>query len=213
LPSGLSLSSSSGEISGTPTQAGSQTITVRVTDSESNTATTSSFTITINAQALTNAAAPTVTATAGVLKSISVNWTAVTNASSYTLKIYAANGTTLLATLNGLTGDSKSITASDYPSIADNTEYKISITAIGSGNFSSSAESSQASVTTNQSFTVTYDELGGSNVADGTFVTGGTVTFPANPLKLGYRFEGWSETNGGTVVSTPYSPGVTQSIT
>jgi uncharacterized repeat protein (TIGR02543 family) len=213
LPSGLSLSSSSGEISGTPTQAGSQTITVRVTDSESNTATTSSFTITINAQTLTNAAAPTVTATTGVLKSISVNWTAVTNAASYTLKIYAANGTTLLATLNGLTGDSKSITASDYPSIADNTEYKISITAIGSGNFSSSAESSQASVTTNQSFTVTYDELGGSTVADGTFVTGGTVTFPANPLKLGYRFEGWSETNGGTVVSTPYSPGVTQSIT
>lgn len=213
LPSGLSLGSASGEISGTPTQAGSQAITVRVTDADSNTATTASFTITINSQTLANAETPTVTATSGVLKSISVSWNAVTSASSYNLKIYAADGTTLLTTLTGLSGVSKVVTASDYPSIADNTEYRISITAIGSGNFATSAESAKVSVTTNQSFTVTYEEKGGSTVADGTFVTGGTVTFPANPIKLGYRFDGWSETDGGAVVTTPYSPGVTQGLT
>lgn len=45
LPSGLTLNSSTGEISGNPTASQSNAITVRVTDNSSATATTSSFTI------------------------------------------------------------------------------------------------------------------------------------------------------------------------
>ena len=47
LPPGVTLNSSTGVISGTPTTAGSYPITVTVTDSDSTQATTSSFTLTI----------------------------------------------------------------------------------------------------------------------------------------------------------------------
>ena len=59
LPTGLSISSSTGTISGTPTQVIDRAITVRVADTASATATTSSFTISIGkaSQTLTIAAA------------------------------------------------------------------------------------------------------------------------------------------------------------
>ena len=47
LPPGLSLNTSSGVISGTPTSAGSSSLAIRVTDSNTSTATTSSFTIAV----------------------------------------------------------------------------------------------------------------------------------------------------------------------
>jgi titin len=48
LPSGLTLNTSTGTISGTPSAVGSQTITITVTDKNGNTATSSAFTIVIN---------------------------------------------------------------------------------------------------------------------------------------------------------------------
>lgn len=66
---------------------------------------------------------------------------------------------------------------------------------------------------TANTYNVTYDEKGGSTVLDGTFITGGAVSFPTSPTRTGYTFGGWSATNGGVAVSTPYSPGVTSNIT
>lgn len=40
--------------------------------------------------------------------------------------------------------------------------------------------------------TLTYDEAGGSAVADGTCSYGGDVVLPANPTKTGYTFGGWN---------------------
>ena len=48
LPSGLTLDTATGVISGTPSAAGSSAITIGVTDSNTATATTSAFTITVN---------------------------------------------------------------------------------------------------------------------------------------------------------------------
>lgn len=198
LANGLSIDSSSGVISGTPTTAGNLSVTVTVSDS-TGTKTTNSFTIAIAQILLADVGDPTVTATAGTLKSISVSWVAVSNASSYTLKIYAANGTTLLQTLTGLSGTSKTITASDYSAIADNTTYQISIQAIGNGNFTSSNESGKISVTTLVTYTVTYDynsATGGAAVTQGTYIPGGPeLTLPV-PTKTGYTFAGWYETAG-----------------
>jgi uncharacterized repeat protein (TIGR02543 family) len=239
---------------------------------------------------LSNAANPTVVATTGSLKSITVNWTQVANASSYTLRLYSADGSTLLQTITGASGTSRAITTSDH-ALADNTAYQVSIQAIGTGAFTSSAESGKVSVTTrtghtisynandatsgsvpsNQTkvqganltlasntgtlartgftfsgwntlanglgtdylagatysldesdelfakwtantYTVSYDEKSGSTVSDGTFATGGSVTFPSNPSRAGFIFGGWSATDGGAVVSAPYSPGVTSNI-
>jgi len=57
LPAGLTIDTSSGVISGTPTTATTSSITARVTDSNTATATTTSFTITVSARPLTIKAA------------------------------------------------------------------------------------------------------------------------------------------------------------
>ena len=92
---------------------------------------------------------PNASATSGVLKSLFVSWSAITNASSYTLKLYNSSNAHL-ATIVGLSGTSRTINIADYGALADNTAYKVSITAIGDGsNYLSSSESSKADVTTN----------------------------------------------------------------
>ena len=217
LPDGLSLNSGTGAITGTPTTVGDQAITVRVTDSNGATATTNSFTISISAAALSNATTPTVAATAGVLKSIDVSWTAVTNASSYTLKLYATNGSTLHKTIEGLSGTSRTITVSDFVSLADNTEYKVSITAIGAGNYSSSAESTKAAVTTATTFTLTYSyngATGGNGTASSSYITGATALTLPTPSKTGYTLDGWYEASdlSGSKLSSTYSPTQTRTI-
>ena len=171
---------------------------------------------TISAAVLSNAATPSVAATAGVLKSLAVTWTAVTNASSYTLKLYASNGTSLLATITGLSGTSRTVTASDYSSIADNTVYQVSITAIGTGSYSSSDESSKASVTTATTFTLEYaynNATSGNGTSSDSFITGASAVTLPTPSRTGYGFDGWYEASNllGTKLSSTYSP--TQSRT
>lgn len=100
---------------------------------------------------LATPAAPTVSATSNTLKSISVSWSAITNASSYTLKLHNSGGTLIATTgLTGRTGTSATITTSNFASLADSTAYKVSITAIGNGTtYLDSAESTKSDVTTN----------------------------------------------------------------
>ena len=99
---------------------------------------------------LTTPSAPTVSATSDTLKSISVSWSAIANASSYVLKLYSALGTLLSTTgLTGLSGTSKTITTSNFASMANSTAYKVSITAIGDGaSYLDSIESTKSDVTT-----------------------------------------------------------------
>jgi len=93
----------------------------------------------------------TASATTSTEKSIDVSWTASSNASSYTVKIYNGAGSSVLGTKTSVTGTSTSVTASTYSAIADNTAYKITVTAIGDTgqSYNDSLESSQVSVTTN----------------------------------------------------------------
>ena len=92
----------------------------------------------------------TTSATAATAKSIDVSWAAVTGASTYTVKIYNASGTSVLGTKSGVSGTSTTLAASTYASMADNTSYKVSVTAVGDTvNYDDSAESSQVAVTTN----------------------------------------------------------------
>ena len=146
LPSGLTLDPSTGAISGTPNAAGNQTITARVTDANSATSTTSSFTISIAGAPLSTPSSPTVAVTSGTLKSFDVSWTPVANASSYSVKIYQSNGTTLLHTINNISSSPLTVTSSNFAGIADGTTYNISITAVGTGNYVSSSESLKLSL-------------------------------------------------------------------
>jgi uncharacterized repeat protein (TIGR02543 family) len=61
---------------------------------------------------------------------------------------------------------------------------------------------------------VTYDEAGGSSVADGSFITGGSLTLPSAPSRAGYSFAGWFRAaSGGSALTSPYSPPDTSAIT
>jgi alpha-tubulin suppressor-like RCC1 family protein len=87
-------------------------------------------------------------ATVSVSKSIDVSWGAVTNKTSYTVRLYDVAGTNVLATKAGITATSTTITSAEYASIADNTNYKVTVTAIGDGTvYINSDESAKVSVT------------------------------------------------------------------
>jgi uncharacterized repeat protein (TIGR02543 family) len=60
---------------------------------------------------------------------------------------------------------------------------------------------------------VVFDSKNGSVVADSIFASGGTVSEPTAPIRAGFRFAGWSVTDGGSAVTFPYSPGVFNNIT
>jgi uncharacterized repeat protein (TIGR02543 family) len=62
-------------------------------------------------------------------------------------------------------------------------------------------------ISANTVFSVTYEEHGGTTVPDATFVSGGTVTLPANPTRAGYTFDGWfTEETDGTKYNSTFSP-------
>jgi alpha-tubulin suppressor-like RCC1 family protein len=150
------------------------------------------------------------TATGSTLKSINVSWAANANAASFTVKIYNSAGASVLGTKTGVTGSSTTITSTTYGSIADNTAYKITVTAIGDGtNDLSSSESSQASVTTNalsSQTAVVLTSISGTYGTDLTLATSGgsgsgSVTYAVTTTGTA----GCSITGGNALRST--SPG------
>ena len=156
---------------------------------------------------LATPSAPTVTATANTLKSISVSWSAVTNASSYTLKLYSASNSLLTTTgLTRFVGTSRTITTDNYAPLANNTSYKVSITAIGAGS-GDSAESARSDVTTNalpELPTITVQPTNQSSTFASTATFGVTATTPDSGT-LGYQWQvstdsggSWSNVSSGT---------------
>jgi uncharacterized repeat protein (TIGR02543 family) len=62
--------------------------------------------------------------------------------------------------------------------------------------------------------TVTYNSKGGSDVSNGTVNTGAAISSaPTAPTKNGYTLVGWSATDGGTVITFPYTHGQTSGFT
>ena len=107
-----------------------------------------SSTVTTNKAEITTPTAPTVESSLSTRKYISVSWSSVANSTSYTLKLYDSSGSNLLATISSVSGTSRAITASDYASIADETGYRVSLTAIGNTQYFDSEESAKSSLVT-----------------------------------------------------------------
>ena len=152
----------------------------------------------------------TATATASTEKSIDVSWDASTGASSYTVKIYNAAGASVLGTKTNVTGTSTTITASTYSAIANNTAYKVTVTAIGDAgvNYNNSSESSQVSVTTNPpNLAITTPTRGLSGTANSAYsltVAGSGGIAPLTYALTGTLVAGLSfNTATGVISGTP----------
>jgi hypothetical protein len=166
---------------------------------------TITMTLTVTARQLVTPTVPTVVVTAATLKSFTVSWTAVSNAVAYSLRIHANDGVTLLRTVSSLSGTSKLVTATEFPTIADGTSYKIGLVATGDANNTDSALSALASVTTNSQYTITYNttnSTGGTAPASATFITGSTPYLisanTGNLVRTAFTFSGWNTAADGT---------------
>jgi hypothetical protein len=142
---------------------------------------------------LTTPAAPTVSATSNTLKSINVSWSAITNASSYTLRLHNSGGTLIATTgLTGRTGTSATITTSNFASLADSTAYKVSIIAIGNGTtYLDSAESNKSDVTTNSppvSPTISVQPQARTAIVNSTAIFSVSATSPDSGV-LAYQWQ------------------------
>jgi hypothetical protein len=178
---------------------GSATVTSAATGQVSSTTT------------LTTPAAPAVSATTNTLKSITISWSAITNASSYTLKLYSSIGTLITTTgLTGRTGTSATITTSNFASLADSTAYKVSITAIGNGTtYLDSAESSKSDVTTNSppgSANISVQPTARTAIVNSTATFSVTATSPDSG-SLAYQWQvntgsSWENLSTGTGFTT-----------
>ncbi len=160
---------------------------------------------------LTAPSSITVTATASTAKSLDVSWAAVTGASSYTVKLYNAAGTSNLATKTGITSASTTINITTYGSFENNTAYQVAVTAVGDGggSYNNSVESAKVSGTTNlvaatptissqpAAVTRTYGQSGTMSVT-ASVSDGGTLSYQW--LKGGVSVSG--ETNSSLVISS-----------
>ena len=196
LPEGLTLSST-GELAGTPTSAGSYEIVVTATDSGSGVTATATFTLTINAAGTVEA--PTASLTPGsVEKGTEVTLsTATSDATIY----YTTDGTEPTASSNVYSG-----------AITINEAVTIKAIAVKAGYVDSTAASFAYTIATH---TVSYDANGGSGeipTDSGTYSNGNPVTvqFTPEPTRIGYNFAGWA--TSATAESAEYTQGGTASF-
>jgi uncharacterized repeat protein (TIGR02543 family) len=222
LPAGLTVESSTGVIRGIPSVASTQTVTLRVTDANGAIATTNAFTLTINRETLATPTAPTVAASTTSLKRLDVSWNAVSNASSYVVKLYDSTGSgSALATVSVTSGTSRTLSTSDYASFADLTMYTVSVQAIGISNYQDSLESSKTSARTRglpQLITVDtagVDDATGAWI-DGTWYTATLGTSRVTPTSLQTQMNASNatlQTSGSITVSNAIaSPNASHSL-
>jgi uncharacterized repeat protein (TIGR02543 family) len=95
-----------------------------------------------------------------------------------------------------------------------NSPETFTVTATNSVGTSDSSTASNI-VTPKEVYSVAFDSQDGSSVSSGSFVSGESVTAPASsPTKAAYTFNGWfAASSGGSAVTFPYTPGVTNNIT
>ncbi len=152
---------------------------------------------------LATAAISSADSTTATLRSLTVSWGSVANVVSYTLRLYSS-ADALLQTISGLTATTEVINSSDFSSIANATNYKVSVQAIGNGStYGSSAESVRVSVSTLPRFTPTVSLSLPSSAT--TAVLNDTVTVTANVSHDGlvnFRLSGNSISGCSSVASS-----------
>ena len=181
LPAGLSLDSATGIISGTPTAAGNQTISVRITDANAATSTTSSFAIVIGkaSQAISF----------GAIASRNVN------SGSFTLAPSSTSGLTV--SLNSSNSSICTVTGFTV-TILTSGSCSLTVTQAGDGNFASATAVSQ-SVTITPIAVTFSSNFGTATTSSQSISTAGNVNLSVNTFnRAGYTFAGWNSAANGT---------------
>jgi fibronectin type 3 domain-containing protein len=176
LPAGLSLNTTSGAITGTPTTAGSSTVTITATNA--NGAGSANLTITIGAAPTAPPAPATLTATPGNVQ-VSLSWATSTGATSYSVFRGTASGA------EGASPIAQNLTATTYvdSTVTNGTMYFYIVKAVnGVGSSPASPEASATPVAGGGSGTAVYQIAAGSTTGvasfspDKFFTNGGAKT-------------------------------------
>ena len=174
LPAGLSISSSTGLISGTPTTAGTSSVTVTATDTTGAHG-SASFTWTVNAPANTVSVTNPGNQTSTVGSAVSLQIQASDSASGQTLA-YSAAGLPAGLSISSSTG-----LISGTPTTAGTSSVTVTATdttgAHGSASFTWTVNAAAQPPTANPQ---SYTAVGNTTLAVGTTVTGPAATVPAS---------------------------------
>ncbi len=132
LPTGLSLDTSTHEVSGTPTAAAAAaTYTWRASDSDSNTANSDSsaltFMLTVNKATLATPSNLALKANTQSKTGFTVSWTAVTNATGYTATATPSGGTAVTGTVSTPSSGPEAV----FTGLTAGTTYTVSVVATG----------------------------------------------------------------------------------
>jgi uncharacterized repeat protein (TIGR02543 family) len=181
LPTGLTINSSTGAITGTPTVVGPQTITVRVTDANTATATTSYFVITVAKGAQT-------------ISFVSISARKI-NDGVLTVSPTASSGNTVA--LISLTSSVCSVNGFNITTLSAGT-CSIRADQAGDANWSSAPSVTQSFAITG--ITVIFNSNFGTPVTTTQLITlAGNVGLTANTFaQVGFAFTGWTTNADGT---------------
>lgn len=148
IPAGLTLDSSTGLISGTPTTAQTYSFTVRVTDSEASTVTTNSFTISVGSVP-NSPGTPTVGGPVTGDGRLKATWTAPTDLgnnaiTNYEIRYAIANVLSWSAwsSVNTINGNSAADTATVLSGLGNAKNYVVQVRAVNTVGFGGASESS-----------------------------------------------------------------------
>ena len=154
LPAGVSLNSSTREVSGTPTAAAAAaTYTWRASDSDTNTANSDTaaltFSVTVNKAKLAKPTGLGLKTDSKTKTGFTITWSAVSNAAGYTAQAVAGS-----TTVNGVVSGTN--TEAVFTGLTVNTAYKVTVTATGDANYANSDASDEfdASTAANRAPTV-----------------------------------------------------------
>ena len=149
LPTGVSLNTSTREVSGTPTVAAAQaTYTWLASDSDSNTENSDSdsltFMVTVNKFTLGTPPKPEIKANTRDSTSFTVTWDAVPNAADYTATATPSSGTAVTGAVSTSGTEPEAV----FTGLTTNTAYTVTVMATGDANYADSAASDGLAVVT-----------------------------------------------------------------